>query len=258
MVRALTKRKEDGTPYTRLPRIEQLLTRVLATDPATLPTRAAISDRTDALYLPPEVLVHLIRHALRMQDPRTASAILPRLGERCAELLKRRVPDSNAFDAADVREDILSALYGLFVDDQWSPADGVLDYYEVHFNHAFSTLRNGIVRKALASSAPLDPLDEPLDGDDDEAPPADFADLSPDADLLQCAQKAELHRMIQALPPDERQAVVWTYLYGLKVESIDPAEKTVAHLCGVSGSEIRSRLRSAYARLKKRMEEKLS
>ena len=83
MVRPLTKCKEDGTPYARPPVIEQLLAQLLVTDPTTIPARAAITDRTDALYLPPEVIVHLIRHALRMQDYDTANALLSRLGERC-------------------------------------------------------------------------------------------------------------------------------------------------------------------------------
>jgi DNA-directed RNA polymerase specialized sigma24 family protein len=252
MVRPLKKCKEDGIAYTRPPKIEGILIEVLAANATTWPDRARITNKQDAQFLPPEVLVHLIRHSLRMQDHGTMYALLPRLGERCAQLLKRRVSDTNLFDAADLREEMVASLYGLFVDDLWNPEDGVLDYFEIHFNHAFATLRAGIIRKTLAASAPLDSLDEPAD--EDEAP-AELADLSPDTDIVLSAENEELHRLIQALPFAEQQAIVWKYFYGLKTESTDPAERTVASVCGVSGSEIRARLRSAYARLKNRMEE---
>lgn len=256
MVRPLKKLKEDGTPYVRAPHIEVLLSQVLTAGPTTLPPRAAITAKSNPEYVPPEVLVHLIRHTLRMQDYEVANALLLRLGERCAQLLKHRVPDTTAFDAADVREEVISRLYELFVDDRQSPEEGVLDYFEVRFNHAFATLRLGVVRKALAATVDLAPLDEPAAVAEDGDPvPVELPDLSAGADVLLSAENTQLQRLIQALPFEERQAILWKYFYDLKTESTDPHERTVASVCGVSGSQIRSRLRSAYARLKKWMEE---
>lgn len=258
MVRPLKKRTEDDVPYTRSPGIEQSIGQALTTDPGTWSTRATITEYRNPQYLAPEVLVHLIRRALLIQDYSTARAVLTRLGERCARLLERRVRETNAFNAQDVREETLGRLYELFAEDLRNPGDGLLDYYEVRFNSAFATLRNAVIREEVAHIAPLDSLSgtDIGDGEDEEAEPVELEDLSPDADVVLCAENEELYRLIQALPPDERKAIVWKYLFDLKTESTDPAEQTVASVCGVSGSEIRSRLRAAYARLKERMEEK--
>ena len=111
MVRPLKKCKEDGTPYARSAEIEALLTHVLQADPEILLARAAVDDQNNPQYLPNEALVHLIRYALRMQDFRTANALLPRLGKRCSRMLKRKVRETNAFNAGDVREETVSQLY---------------------------------------------------------------------------------------------------------------------------------------------------
>lgn len=254
MVRPLKKCTEDGVPYSRPPAIERSIAQALAAAPATLLARAAISDRRNAEYLAPEVLVHLIRHALRMQDYSTANALLGCLGKRCAQMLKRRVRETTAFRASDVREETVSRLYELFAEDTKNPDDVPLDYYEVHFNKAFVTVRAGIIRKAFAHQAPLESLSDSSDeGEDVE--PVELQDLSPAADVVLCAENEQLARLIQALPRDEREAIVWKYFFNLKTESTDQTERTVASLCEVSGSEIRSRLRAAYARLKKRIEE---
>jgi DNA-directed RNA polymerase specialized sigma24 family protein len=138
----------------------------------------------------------------------------------------------------------------------------VLDYYEVHFNSAFAVLRTGVIRDELTRVMPLESVTRTdttaPDKEDEDSTLPELEDLSKRADVVLSAQNHELHRLIQQLPPAERAAVLWKYFYDLKTESADPAETTVASLCGVSGSEIRSRLRTAYARLKNRMEEKKS
>jgi DNA-directed RNA polymerase specialized sigma24 family protein len=256
MVRPLTKRTKQGVPYTRPPGIEQSISQALTEAPAALAARSTITDRRDARYLPPEVVVHLIRHALRVPDNVTANALLMALGQRCAQLLERRVRETRAFNARDVREETLGRLYELFAEDLKNSADALLDYYEVHFNSAFATLRATVIREEIAHVGPLEALSAAGDDDDEGSEPVELKDLSSAADVPRCAENEQLHRLIQALPPDEREAILWKYFFDLKTESTDPTEKTVASLCGVSGSEIRSRLRAAYARLKQRMEEK--
>ena len=257
MVRPLKKCKEDGTPYTRAPKVEALLKEISGADPATLLGRVALTDRKHAQYLPDEVLVYLLRHALRMRDDPTATALLPQLGRRCAQILKHKVRETNAFNATEVRQETLSRLYELFAEDLKKPDVGVLDYFEVRFNDAFRALRVEVIRKALRQNALLVCLDEQVSNDgESEIVVIESADPSSEADVEREALNAELHRLIQQLPLAERQAILRKYFDGLKTESTDPLEDTVATVCGVSGSEIRSRLRSAYARLKKRMEVK--
>jgi RNA polymerase sigma factor (sigma-70 family) len=257
MVRPLKKRNQQGVLYTRHPSIEKVLTEVLVEPPSAWPARAKIVDRSDTKYLPMEVLVHLTRNSLRMQDYTTAHALLPCLGERCASLLKRRLQKSAVFNADDVLEETVARLYELFANDVADPADGVLDYYEVRFNSAFAALRANVIRDETAHAAPLVSLTDNDEEQTEDAGLPELEELSTDRDsVVLSAEKEELHRLIQRLPADERSVVVWKYLYGYKTESTDPSEDTVATRCGVSGSEVRARLRSAYARLKKWMEEK--
>jgi hypothetical protein len=257
MVRPLRKRTQDGTRYTRPPGIEDAIAQALKDPAATWPARAKILDPANPKYLAMEVLVHLIRHALRMQDSATVNALLPCFGDRCAHLLKRRVSKTAVFNADDVREETVSRIYELFADDLKDPDEGTLDYYEVRFDSAFATLRANVIREATAHATPLVSLTGTEATDETEgAPPAELQELATDPETVALsAEKEELHRLIQTLPPDERAAVTWKFLYGYKTESTDSTETTVATLCGVSGSEVRSRLRSAYARLKKWMEE---
>jgi DNA-directed RNA polymerase specialized sigma24 family protein len=58
-------------------------------------------------------------------------------------------------------------------------------------------------------------------------------------------------RAINALPPDERKALVLVHYYGFKIESEDPGETTAATLCGVRGRTIQNRLNRAKAKLSK-------
>ena len=61
--------------------------------------------------------------------------------------------------------------------------------------------------------------------------------------------RTELREAIQALPAEEREAVVLVHALGYSVESDDPGKETAATRCGVSGRTIRKRLKKAADRL---------
>lgn len=258
MVRALKKRDKNGQLYVRPQTIEQSITAALTQTSASWIASAAISDRRNAQYLAPELVVHLIRHSLRMQDYSTANFLLQKFGERVMRLLEHHVKESHAFSAAIVREETLSRFLELFAEDLNEPEVGVLDFYELRFNRALAALRAQVIRYERLRTTPLESVSahEPRNADEEEPEPIELPDLSPGADVVTSAENAELYRLVQALPPDERAAILWKYYSDLDTEATDPTKTTVASLAGVSGSEIRSRLRAAYARLKKRMEEK--
>ena len=58
-----------------------------------------------------------------------------------------------------------------------------------------------------------------------------------------------LARGIEALPADERDAVILVHVLGYKEESEDPAEETAATRCNCTGRTIRNRLTRAAAKL---------
>ena len=54
---------------------------------------------------------------------------------------------------------------------------------------------------------------------------------------------------IEALPPDEREAVMLVHIFGYKEESENPEEETAATRCNCTGRTIRNRLTRAAAKL---------
>jgi len=254
MVQPLTKRSKTGKLYFRPPEIEAAIAAALDQDLATLSTRAAISTVTDPQYLPSEVLVHLVRHALRHSGDRTYNTLLNLLLRRCMINMYKHVPDGLGFDASFVRDEVIGRLGELFGDDAGSAGTAELDFYEIRFNRAFSKLRIDVVRveAAKASTEPLLEIGEVSEDEIDEDALARLSQVfhSP-SDPERYAEIAELCRAIDALPPEEREAVVLRYVYGYEVESTNPAEITVASLSEVSGRTIRNRLNKALARLRR-------
>jgi hypothetical protein len=254
MVRALTKKTRHGTLYTRPPRIEQAIAQALTEAPATLRARAAVRERQDPRYLASEVLVHLIRNALRASDALASDTLLSCLTRRCARRLMRLVGPTNAFDAAEVRSQIMDRLYDLFTDELENPADDSLDYWEARFGDAFAKVRAQVIHAAKKHHALFEPLESRPGADDDDAPDTpELADPSHESDPFRQAELAQLLRAFQSMPFELQQAAFWKW-QGYKTESNDQTETTVATLCGVSGREIRNRLAEIKARLK-RMEE---
>jgi DNA-directed RNA polymerase specialized sigma24 family protein len=259
MVRPLKKCNRQGVPYKRLPAIEASIGQALLDPLTTLVSRSAITDRGDPPYLDTEVLVHLIRNALSTNDSAASTALVGCLGLRCMRILRHRVRPNRLFNATDVHEETISRLYELFADDQANLSLGTLDFYEIRFNQAFAALRTTVIREELSRHAPGGHPLEPLPDRQSDAEPDSLewdALERAESDPERSTESAEFWRMVQSLPLAERQAVMGKYLFGYKVESTDPEELTVATLCEVSGSEIRSRLRAAVSQLQRMKEQK--
>jgi DNA-directed RNA polymerase specialized sigma24 family protein len=257
MARPLNKTKTDGARYTRLPEIEAAIDAALGQDLEIVCDRARLRDRKAENYLPSECLVHLIREAWRSGNEQARDELLQLLLDRCAAILNSKVSDSIC-TAEQLREDILGDFAELFAKDGSSQEESELDFYEVRFNLAFSTFRITRVRDELDrlnSTRDLPDPDRPDVRVDDEI----LARLS-DRDRSRCdpeelVLRKQVHDAINALPRDERKAIVLCYLLGLKEESEDPNERTAATVCGVTGRTIRNRMTSALAKLSRLKEE---
>jgi hypothetical protein len=244
MVRPLTKRTGNGNRYTRPANVESAISVALTLDWPALHQRSLVRDRRSADYLPSECLVHLIRKAHRDRHETIRDQLLAILLGRCEATLAATLPDGRVPNAAYVRDEALARLGELFAEDGTGDNPDELDYFEVRFNAAFAALRIDLVReevRALRRSSPLP---------DDEA-----IARRPDAVLHSAATQAnslflkQLSQAIHTLPPEEREAVILCHVMGYAEEADDPAKRTAATICGVTGRTIRNRLARAAAKL---------
>jgi DNA-directed RNA polymerase specialized sigma24 family protein len=255
MVRALKKKTKSGKLYVHPPEIKAAIKIALTQDLATLAQRAAVRNPKDPQYLHSEVLVHVIRHAIRTGAANTYNTLLNVLFRRCMINLYTKVDGKQNFDANSAREEILGRLGELFADDGKTADRNDLDFYEIRFNRAFSKLRIDVVREHMAQAHREEPLPEIEESLESEFAPALLAKLSlassSSTDPETHAEISELCRAMDSLPPEEREAVVLHHAYGYAVESTNPAETTVAKRCKVSGRTVRSRLAAAMVRLRR-------
>jgi DNA-directed RNA polymerase specialized sigma24 family protein len=184
------------------------------------------------------------------------NAVLPVLLSRCEANLFVKVPDGGMPDAASLRQDILDELAELFVLDGLGENPDELDFYECRFNRAFRSLRIDAVRRAarrlkeIVDVAVLPP--SKAEGEPDAYEDA-FARVS-DAFKVFPTQEWDAFRepflkAIEALPVDERNAVILVHVLGYKEESEDPDEQTAATRCNCTGRTIRNRLTRAAGKL---------
>jgi DNA-directed RNA polymerase specialized sigma24 family protein len=251
-IQKLTQRKsKDGTLYSRPPDVEAAIAAALPLQVEEVLARAGVTRTDDPRYLRSEVLVHLIREAMRAEKESAYNALLRALLERCMKILRSGISDSSIFDAEAVREEVISKV-GLLFAQEHRRTNAKLDFYEIRFNNAF---RKFYITGMRAELKELRNRVLPASRDaDDDLPEEDvFAEheiknrtfASPEA-LLELKEFAEL---VDQLPEKEREAFVLRNIIGLEVESTNPEEETVATRCGVTGRAIRKRLNKAVKRI---------
>ena len=256
MARPLTKTKAGGALYTRPFAVETNIDEAICLSRTDLRTCLLIADRNAPRYLRSECLVHLMREGRRFHDQQLMSAVLPVLLRRCEVILLHKVPDGGMPHAADLRQEILEDLTDLFVTDGTGDFPNVLDFYECRFNKAFKALRLDAVdryerrRKRSITEVDLSLFEAASEADTHE----DTISRVSDAFKIPPTQESDVFReqlgkAIEALPADERKAVILVHVFGYKVESVDPEEETAATRCNCTGRTIRNRLKRAAASL---------
>lgn len=256
MARPLTKTKPDGALYVRPSEVDVQIDEAAQLSLVDLRARLLITDRNDPSHLRSECLVHLVREGRRSGNQALMSAVLPVLLGRCEANLLIKVPDGGMPDATSLRQEILDDLTELFVTDGAGDFPYELDFYECRFNMAFRALRIDGVRRVVRRRkrtiqvVELPPLEVKSMQDTDEDA---FARVS-EAFRVLPTQEWDVYRepfvqAIEALPPDEREAVMLVHVLGYKEESENPEEETAATRCNCTGRTIRNRLTRAAAKL---------
>jgi DNA-directed RNA polymerase specialized sigma24 family protein len=250
MVRALTKRRPSGELYERPAEVESAIAVALSLDRAELLRRSRIPDSKEPGFLPLECLVHLIRSTQAAGDSDLANVLLDLLFRRVAAILAATLPDSRSPRAADLRQEVIDRLADKFLSDAKPDA---LDIFEVRFGKALSGLRIDALRPTLAEKAEHVPVAEDADDDDETRSRGAIlsAETTPETLLGDAQTLAEVKRAAWALPKKLRLPVVLHYLRGYEIESTDPAKRTVATVCKVSGRTVRTRLAEGLELIKK-------
>ena len=256
MARPLTKIEQKGTLYTRPFSVEAQIDEVISLSRSDLQPRLLIVDRKAPEYLRSECLVHLVREGRQSGDQQLMSAVLPVLLGRCEANLFVKVPDGAMPDAASLRQEILEDLTDLFVTDGTGDIPDELDFYECRFNKAFMTLRiNAVRRDAQQRKRSITVVDLPLSeaASEPDAYEDAFARVSMAFRVLPTQEwdvfREPFVKGIEALPADERTAVILVHFLGYKEESENPEEETAATRCNCTGRTIRNRLTRAAAKL---------
>ena len=148
----------------------------------------------------------------------------------------------------------LDELTELLVLDGLGEVPDELDFYECRFNKAFRTLRIDAVRRAarrrkgIVDFGPLPPSEAKGAPDAYETRSRASTPSRSSDPGVGCFPGPFLNA-IEALQPDERDAVILVHVLGYEKSSEDPNEETAATRCNCTGRTIRNRLTRAAAKL---------
>jgi DNA-directed RNA polymerase specialized sigma24 family protein len=259
MARPLTKCRKDGRRYVRRPDIESKIEVAFGQPLSVLIERAAISDSKAANYLPSECLVYLVREARRNNDDRKVDDLISLLFIRCEKLVRAKLRRDSFENPDEVVDEVLEQLGELFAIDGTDQDKKLkLDIYECVFNKACLALCiNAINREFRRTDNTVSLTPE---CDEDESPAHESLMLrvaklkAPAASVIDAEELEKLRRAIEALPKDERDAVVLVHLLGHDAASDDKTKTTAATICGVTGRTIFNRLARAAKKLAQFME----
>ncbi len=255
MIRPLARKKLDGTPYTRPAAVEAGIVAVLELARDEKLRRARIRDRKDPGWLTPEVLVYLIRDALRSSDANLAVDLLEQLSRRCVGVLHRKIPDATP-RADEIRHAVLEEFQELFLRDLAAAPSGAteLDFFEVRFNKKFRDLLLDVKAKVLPKAEGRVPVPE-VDADDANTDELDVAAALAEKTRGEMGPETrmDLQRALATLPDDLRRTLAIHFVWELDIESGDPTRETVATVLKMSGRAVRKRMNKALKLLREQL-----
>jgi RNA polymerase sigma factor (sigma-70 family) len=178
---------------------------------------------------------------------------LPILIERCQKILNNKISSKQFTDAKQLRNEILGKFSELFATDGFLLEDqGLLDYYEVNFNHAFQCFRITILRPELKELEKLESESVEIKEETGtlqtlfiEQEIIDTVGLLPQEKLTLLNQ---LWCFIRLLPEAERDTLILYYVDG-------HTQDAIAAITGVDVRTVRNRKNSGINKIKNQMED---
>ncbi|KQP32828.1 hypothetical protein ASF25_17575 [Methylobacterium sp. Leaf100] len=225
--------------------------------------RLQVRTRGATAYVPSECLVYLLREARRGNNTAWFNRLYSVLDLRVRNSLSHTVRAGSVSDVEGVREEVRSRFnrtlaLGL------GPEPERLDPFESMFDGALAALRMdmyGAQRRRDNKKADLTvrAMGSDDDGDGDER---ELAQPEPELRFGMTETEFEPYRLkalasIDSLPDDLRLPMKF-FLEGMKIESTDPGEMTIAKKCGVVEKTVRNRIARGTKLIREMLERKAS
>lgn len=259
----LRKVRRDGVLYQRRPEIETRLETLAKHSHAELAEYCAIRDPADKDYVPSECLLHFVRGCRSDNSDRHFESLFRVLRQRVIARLPR--PDIGQGAEGEVLvsdrnikiyESVMDRFQELLVSDRRA-YDDRLDYFEVNFDDALSTLRLDGGRKALkeekrTESMTYDDDTSELNAEIEEAAAAQ--NPISESKFDDPAYRSRLYAAIDALPEDQRRVLELLRL-GIPIDSKEPGVQTIVRILGCSEKTVRNRRNRAFEAIRKALKE---
>lgn len=152
MLRPLTKRRLDESPYTRRPEIEALLVELVLLPREAVIQRAKVRDPANVDFLPPECLVYLLRETRSDNNDAYFKPLYLALMDRIDQALPRAQVQCDGVIYEDltrsqIRDQVCHKFRIMLIEDRNTPGDK-LDFYEAQFASGIAKLRATAREKA--------------------------------------------------------------------------------------------------------------
>ncbi|WP_294643985.1 DNA-binding response regulator [uncultured Aureimonas sp.] len=257
-VEALTKRKQDGTPYTRRVEVETALASLVNLSRDEMLERLEVRQPTSPNYVQSECLVYLIRAARNDNDERYFNKLYRELMRRLASALPRiegeRARGPENVYGADARDSVRDIFKARLIEDRAAPGSA-LDYFEVMFSGAVAALRKTSMSRARGQMARRDVIDDEESGEPSIAVEKAVGSLDVKQELLSDDPnyRSKVAKAIRTLP-DKQRRVIEMLLQDMPIDSIDDDVLTIRKILGVrSEKTVRNRRDAAIATIREQL-----
>lgn len=255
MAKPLRKAKRDGVLYTRRSIVECEIDELEKINAEEIVARSVIWPNSIAGFISSETLLYFIRNT-------NNSWLREKLLTTLLERMHRHLPKSHSLGGTspslinmEIRDKVLDDFIDLLLADHAS-YDERLDYFEVNFNAALAKDRIDAQNKIQNK----DNLTQGLYGEDDDILPEvenaiEAYDPFNENELDKEYYRRSLHEAINGLSPLQ-QRIVLMWCHDIPIISKDPNEMTISKTLNKSDKTIRTHRDSAFAILRKRLEDR--
>lgn len=249
----LTKRNQNGLPYTRASKVEARIKELIALPPEQIVEQVEVLDPNSPRYVPSEAIVHLLRwKKVPDNHPGYVTVWQTLMARIVIQIGCTNDPETALSRREDiVRNHVVDRVVDLLVSDRHSPNEN-LDFYEVRFGMAIKRLEASGGRNYESDRDRRAPLEiDPDSGEisvEVEKSAGSFDPLN-SSKLDDPDYRSRLDAAIDLLEPMQ-QKIIHMLSLGYQVESEKPDIQTISTILKRTPKTIRSQRNKAFIRLR--------